>query len=236
MTFNRQKEMEALSLSLGLEGLNLDLLSMALTHPSYMIENPGALDNQRLEFLGDAAVDLVIGECLYHAYPSEGEGVLSKKRATLVCEEALASAARRLELGKYLRLGKGERASGGASRASNLADAWEAMCAVIFLSLGITPLYALHETYLKPEIEKVHGGYYGDYKTRLQEVVQKDAKTATYRLLSTRGPEHNKIFCSEVLIEGEPYGLGRGRTKKASEREAAFYALVRLGELDGEEK
>lgn len=236
MTDERKKEMESLALLLDLEGLDLDLLSMALTHPSYAVEHPGEFDNQRLEFLGDAAVDLVIGEYLYHAYSNEGEGLLSKKRATLVCEEALASAAMRLELGKYLRLGKGECASGGAQRASNLADAWEALCAVIYLSLGIAPLYDLHETYLKPEIDKVAGGYYGDYKTRLQEVVQKDAKSATYRLLSTKGPEHNKVFSSEVLIDGKVFGLGKGRSKKASEREAAFQALVRLGELDGEEK
>lgn len=236
MNLERQEEMKALALVLNLEGLDLALLSMALTHPSFAVENEGEEDNQRLEFLGDAAVDLVVGEMLYHTYQKEGEGLLSKKRATLVCEEALASAARRLELGKYLRLGKGERASGGANRDSNLADAWEALCAVIYLSLGIAPLYLLHETYLKPEIEKVAGGYYGDYKTRLQEVVQREAKSATYRLLNTKGPEHNKVFCSEVLIEGEPFGLGSGRTKKASEREAAFQALVRLGELDGEEK
>ena len=229
----RKKEMVSLMKELNLENLDLNLLSVALTHPSYAIENPGYQDNQRLEFLGDAAVDLVIGEYLFNQYKNEDEGMLSKKRATLVCEEALSMAARRLDLGKYLLLGKGERASGGAYRASNLADAWEAMCAVIYLSLGMEALKALHEKYLNEEMLQVSNGYYGDYKTRLQELVQKENnKVVTYKILKTEGPDHNKTFYSEVFINNLPYGRGVGKTKKLSEREAAFEALIKLGEIN----
>jgi len=232
---NRILEMKSLQEVLGIAPLDLEQLSVALTHPSYAVENSDCEDNQRLEFLGDAVVDLCIGEYLYREYPDEGEGLLSKKRATLVCEDSLANAAKRLDLGCYLRLGRGEKANGGDERPSNLADAWEAMCAVIYLSVGIVPLYDLLLKYLAPEIELVADGYYGDYKTRLQEFVQRNGQTVTYRLLKSKGPDHNKVFTSEVCVDEVPYGIGEGKTKKLSEREAAFQALVKLGELDDQE-
>lgn len=233
MNKQREEEMRVLATNLNIEGIDLALLSQALTHPSYAVENGKEQDNQRLEFLGDAVVDLVMAHYLYNTNPKDTEGDLTKRRATLVCEDALSKAAKRKNLGAYLRLGRGERLAGGAKRISNLADAWEALVAVIYLCCGVEPLYALHEEVLGPEIEKVAQGYYGDYKTRLQEYIQQDVDSSLeYRLIHTSGPDHNKVFVTEVLINGQSFGEGKGRTKKASERAAAFRALVKLGVIE----
>ncbi len=210
--------------------LNIDLLSQALIHPSYAMEHHGR-DNQRLEFLGDAVVDLVIGEYLYQNYPTDDEGQLTKMRATLVCEASLAAASRRLGLGQYLLLGRGEETCGGASRPSNLADAFEAVCGAVYLSCGIKPLMRILAVYLGPEMRLVSDGYYGDYKTRLQEYVQQEKMAEiVYELKEETGPGHNKRFRTEVVVGGEVYGSGWGRTKKASERAAALEALVAFGQ------
>lgn len=231
MNAKRREDMKKLASHLELgDKVQLELLSQALIHPSYAMENHG-YDNQRLEFLGDAVVDLVIGNYLYQNYPTDSEGQLTKMRATLVCEASLAAAGERMNLGEYLLLGRGEANSGGSKRRSNLADALEALCGAIYLSCGVQPLMSILVSYLGPEMEMVRNGYYGDYKTRLQEYVQQiPGQQIEYVLCEEIGPSHDKRFRTEVLINGITHGSGWGQTKKESEREAALQALIVLGE------
>lgn len=232
MNKDRRRALGALTHALGIGGLDLALLDVALTHPSYAMENGLAADNQRLEFLGDAVVDLLMGEYLFRSFPQDDEGKLTKMRASLVCEDALAEAARRLELNKYLLLGHGEAASGGALRPSNLADAWEALCGAIYLSSGVEVLKPVLERYLAGAIAQVKAGYYGDYKTRLQEYIQQEPNhTIDYEVLEMRGPAHEREFHVAVLVDGAVRGEGWGRSKKQAQREAALAALVDYGVL-----
>ncbi|MFM9414269.1 ribonuclease III [Peptococcus simiae] len=209
--------------------ISLDLLHRALIHPSYVQEHGGGT-NQRLEFLGDAVVGLVMATYFYREYPGDDEGKLTQRRATVVCEEALAQAAGRLGIGDLMLFGRGESAHGGASRASNLADAMEAVCAAVYLSVGLAPLEDLLCRILAPELKKVAAGYYGDYKTRLQEYVQSHHQgQISYRLLESHGPDHDKHFKMEVWVDDECLGTGEGRSKKNAERAAAYEALVHFG-------
>lgn len=209
--------------------ISLALLHQALIHPSYVQEHGGA-SNQRLEFLGDAVVGLVMANYFYRQYPGDDEGKLTQRRATVVCEEALAKAAGRLHIGDLMLFGKGESAHGGASRASNLADAMEAICAAVYLSVGLDPLEDLLCRILAPELKKVAAGYYGDYKTRLQEYIQShNHGQISYRLLESQGPDHDKHFKMEVWVDDERLGTGEGRSKKNAERAAAYEALVHYG-------
>lgn len=217
---------------LNIEDIDINLLDLALTHPSFAVEHGHGADNQRLEFLGDAVVDLLMGEYLYETFPADDEGRLTKMRATLVCEAALAEAAQALGLGSYLRLGHGEHLSGGLKRASNLADAWEAMCGAIYLSAGTEPLKPLLIKYLGSVIERVKRGYYGDYKTRLQEYMQREqGHIIEYRLVEEQGPAHDRRFHMAVDIDGQCCGSGWGKTKKEAQSEAALEALIFFGEL-----
>lgn len=232
MTNERKAQLETLRDKLGVSNVNLDLLHQALIHPSYAMEHRTRGDNQRLEFLGDAVVDLLMGEYLYTSFPKDDEGKLTKMRASLVCEEALADAALRLGLNDYLLLGHGETTSGGALRPSNLADAWEAMCGAIYLSCGVEVLKPVLTCYLNNTISMVKGGYYGDYKTRLQEYIQQEPNhEITYNLLEEIGPAHARDFHVEVCVDGKSCGEGWGKSKKSAQREAAMKALIGFGEL-----
>ena len=232
MDQERSRALGGLTHKLEIGKIDLRLLDTALTHPSYAMEHHLEADNQRLEFLGDAVVDLLMGEYLFKTFPNDDEGKLTKMRASLVCEQALADAATKLGLSEYLLLGRGEAATGGATRPSNLADAWEAMCGAIYLSCGIEVLRPVLIKYLDHSINMVKGGYYGDYKTRLQEYIQQEPDhTITYELLEMRGPAHNRDFHVEVLVDGRSCGQGWGKSKKLAEREAALAALIAFGEL-----
>ena len=232
MNQERRRLLGALTHDLGIGKIDLHLLDVALTHPSYAMEHQLDADNQRLEFLGDAVVDLLMGEYLFRHYHADDEGKLTKMRASLVCEEALAEAAQRLGLSKYLLLGHGEETTGGALRPSNLADAWEAMCGAIYLSCGIEVLQPVLEKYLAQTIARVEGGYYGDYKTRLQEFIQQEVgHTISYELLEERGPAHDRDFHVEVQVDGVARGRGWGKSKKIAQREAALAALIAYGAL-----
>lgn len=232
MDQERRRALGALTHTLGIGKIDLPLLDVALTHPSYAMEHQLRADNQRLEFLGDAVVDLLMGEYLFKAFPDDDEGKLTKMRASLVCEDALADAARQLGLSTYLRLGRGEAATGGARRASNLADAWEAMCGAIYLSCGLDVLRPVLEKYLARTIARVKGGYYGDYKTRLQEYIQQESgHTIVYELLEETGPAHDRDFHVEVRVDDVPRGSGWGKSKKLAQREAAMQALIAYGAL-----
>lgn len=208
----------------------VEIFELALTHPSYAHEagNESA-HNERLEFLGDAVLDLVVAEWLYNLYPSRPEGELSRMRAAMVCEPTLARVARRLSLGSLLRLGQGEAASGGRERASVLANALEAVIGALYLSEGLEFTRTCIKNWFQQELaDAAAGRLWHDHKTRLQEVVQELYGTEpVYRLVRAEGPDHAKTFYVEVLVDGEVFGEGAGRSKKEAEQEAAGTALRR---------
>lgn len=207
------------------------LFMAALTHPSYLFENPqsGAENNQRLEFLGDAILDFIVAEYLYMNYPERPEGELTKMRAAVVNESTLARKAMEIELGQELLLGRGEQVSGGRERPSILADAWEAVLGAIYLQYGLQEARRVVLELLKPAIEDVAQGNYGDYKTMLQEKAQSAENEVSYRILAEEGPDHNKRFTAGVFMQGKILGKGSGRTKKEAEQNAAQQVLENWG-------
>jgi ribonuclease-3 len=221
---------------LGLSGVPGKLLTIALTHPSYLFENPqvGQENNQRLEFLGDAILDFIVAEYLYLNYPERPEGELTKMRAAVVNETTLARMAQEIELGGELLLGRGEQVSGGRERPSILADAWEAVMGAIYLQYGLEAVRRVVLELLKPVIEEVARGNYGDYKTMLQEKAQRQESEINYRILLEEGPDHSKLFTAGVFLDGKMMAQGRGRTKKEAEQLAAKNVLDEWGrESDG---
>lgn len=208
---------------------DIDLLDRAFTHTSYANENRAARvkHNERLEFLGDAVLDLIIGEYLFKTYPQMTEGELTKIKAATVCETSLATCSSKLNFGNYLLLGRGECTSGGRERASILADTFEAVIGALYVntSYEVTAQFVL--SHLQGYLEKAKDGKLGkDYKTMLQEYVQQEGeKQIVYTLLSESGPDHDKIFCMEVRIEGKAYGSGTGKSKKEAEQNAAQVTL-----------
>lgn len=207
------------------------LLLNALTHSSFANEKHCA-NNERLEFLGDSVLSLIVSNFLYKNLRKENEGELSKLRASLVCEESLAKVARRIGLGEALHLGRGEDMSGGRNRNSILSDAFEAVLAAIYLDSD----YETAEKWVmkcmgKDLQEGMHGKFYHDYKTALQEYFQKKSHgKVTYNTISEEGLEHNKKFIVEVLADGKVLNKGEGSTKKEAEKAAAKTALENLGE------
>lgn len=206
------------------------LLENALTHSSYANEHraEGMPSNERLEFLGDSILGLIVADHLYRSRPDLPEGDLTRIRSALVCESSLVEVAKGLELGRYLRLGRGEEAGGGRNRPSIQADAVEAMLAAVYLDGGIGQARKLiHTLIIQQEREKTAAGR--DYKTSLQELVQREnGHVLGYRLRDERGPDHAKIFSMEVLLNGEVIGAGEGRSKKEAEQAAAKAALAKL--------
>ncbi|MGI6224701.1 MAG: ribonuclease III [Peptococcales bacterium] len=218
----------------GLHLKKYDLLNSALIHPSYVFEKGPQVGNhnQRLEFLGDAVVGLIVGDYLYHLFPEKSEGELTKMRAAVVCESSLAKAANRLEIGQYLLMGKGEKNGGGAGRPSNLADAFEAFVGALYIELGLNDIRNFVLGYLKLEIERVISGHYGDYKTQLQEIIQKQPDgVVEYQIISESGPDHEKEFIAGTFHGGKLIASGKGRTKKEAEQNAAHKALIKMGEI-----
>lgn len=212
------------------------LLREALVHRSYLNENPSfpSADNQRLEFLGDALLDFVAGDYLYRRYPKMREGELTSLRAALVKEETLARFAQALGLGRYLYLGRGEEESGGRERPSLLADAFEALVGALYLDGGLKPAESFILRFLEPETEQIVAqGELRDYKSLFQEEAQRRFQsTPLYRTIDERGPDHNKVFTVEVLIEEKLCGRGEGTTKQAAEQEAARQALEKIASDD----
>jgi ribonuclease-3 len=205
-------------------GLPLDqvLLGQALTHRSYAYEHGGLPTNERLEFLGDSVLGLVVTETLYREHPDLPEGQLAKLRAAVVNAKALADVGRGLELGQYIRLGKGEEATGGRDKSSILADAVEAVIGAVYLDQGLAVAEGFVHRLFDPVISEAQGLGAGlDWKTSLQELTAAlEVGVPEYRL-TDEGPDHAKSFTAVVLIAGEPYGAGRGRSKKDAEQEAA---------------
>lgn len=222
-----QGKVEGFISRLGLENPQNQLICTALTHPSYTFENPfaGTENNQRLEFLGDAVLDFVVGEYLYLTYPGKPEGELTKMRAAVVNEHTLARRAKSIGLGEALFLGKGEQISGGRERPSILADALEAVIGAVYLQYGFEKVRNFLLEMLVPEIKDLDEGNYGDFKTMLQEKAQKEENNVGYKILEEKGPDHDKIFTAGVYIQGELKGRGTGKTKKEAEQQAAHFAL-----------
>lgn len=226
--------MEKLEEKLGYTFQNRALLENALTHSSYANENKhtGAQSNERLEFLGDSVLGFVTAEFLFARHPDAPEGDLTRIRAALVCEQSLYEAAQRLDLGRYLRLGRGEEAGGGRERTSILADAMEAVFAAVYLDGGIGAASALiHRCLLDAQRESVVEERRRDYKTALQELVQRESgQVLQYRLVGSEGPDHAKRFFVNVDLNGSPIGSGEGRSKKEAEQMAAKAAMAKLSE------
>lgn len=213
---------------------NIDLLRQALFHRSYINEEHlrKEASNERLEFLGDAVLELVVSEYLYKEHPGLPEGQLTKQRASIVCEPALAYCARQINLGSYLFLGKGEDATGGRERESITSDALEAIIGAVYLDGGLANAKEFIHKMILSDIDEKKLFY--DSKTILQEMVQSVTNRAIdYRLVGEEGPDHDKSFETEVLIDGEVYGSGKGRTKKAAEQQAAYNAIASLKETKG---
>ena len=204
-------------------------LEGALYHSSYANEHRslGIHSNERLEFLGDAVLGLVTADYLFRKHPDLPEGDLTRIRAALVCEESLHEVAQSLDLGSYLKLGKGEEAGGGRQRASILADATESVFAAVYLDGGLEAARKVIQKYiLDRESEKARNR---DYKTALQELVQRRSnQTLQYELVSASGPDHAKVFTSRVLLNGQPIGKGQGHSKKEAEQAAAHAGLATL--------
>jgi len=226
----RRKKLNELTSRLHLQTCSGNNLDIALTHPSYSFENPNKANehNQRLEFLGDAILDFIVGEFLYHSFPGKPEGELTKMRAAVVNEHTLAKRARSFGLGEYLLLGKGEELSGGRERPSILADALESVIGAVYLDQGLAPTQEFVISQLGPDIEEVAHGNYGDYKTLLQEKVQKKEGQVGYNILAESGPDHDKRFVAGVFLNGKMLAQGEGRTKKEAEQAAAQIALSQL--------
>lgn len=207
-------------------------LQAALYHSSYANEHRccGVSSNERLEFLGDAVLGLVTADYLYHKHPDLPEGDLTRMRAALVCEESLYEVAQRLGLGSELRLGKGEEAGGGRQRPSILADAMESVFAAVYLDGGMEAARALiHRVLLDKEQEEAVEERRRDYKTELQELVQRRSnQTLHYEMIGATGPDHARQFTCAVLLNGETAGTGTGRSKKEAEQSAARAALRAL--------
>lgn len=223
------KKLKELENRIGYHFRDEKLLKQAMMHSSYINEHhlQKHCCNERLEFLGDAVLELVSSEFLYQTYPMVSEGELTRTRASMVCEPSLAFCARAIELGSYLLLGKGEEATGGRERDSVTSDAIEALIGAIYLDSGFTSAKEFVHRFILSDLENKK--LFFDSKTILQEIVQaREGRGVDYRLLGEEGPDHNKVFYVEACIGEVCYGAGKGRTKKAAEQEAAYQAILKL--------
>ena len=219
-----------LETAIGYRFKNISLLQNALTHSSYANErwHDSLKSNERLEFLGDSILGMVVAEYLYKTFPARPEGELPRMRADMVCEKTLAAVAARIDLGQHLLLGNGEEQGGGRNRAAILADAVESVIAASFLDGGMVAARAFIEKFILVEVpvQKMHNA---DYKTALQELVQqKKIQTLSYRLVGESGPDHDKRFDVEVSLNGQVIGIGSGSSKKRAEQMAAQAALEKF--------
>ena len=232
----RLKELVEFSHALGIDFHDIRFLHQALTHTSYAndAKKIHVVHNERLEFLGDAVLELIISSYLYSNFPDLPEGELTKARASVVCEMTLAKRAHVLNIGEYLLFGKGELATGGRNRTSILADAFEAIIGSIYMDQGIQNATDFVLGQLKEDLGVIKkGNYIQDYKTLLQEVVQKNSDSKIhYELISETGPDHDKIFHIAVFINQQKSGTGFGKSKKEAEQCSAKEALIKLNKVN----
>ena len=221
------KDLEA---AIGYRFSNITLLQNALAHSSYANErwHNSLMSNERLEFLGDSVLGMLVADHLYRSFPDRPEGELTRMRADMVCESALAAVAESLDLGDYLLLGKGEEQGGGRTRGSILADAVESVLAACYLDGGMEAAKAFVSRFIlvNVPVAKLKNA---DYKTALQELVQqKKNQVITYKLVGESGPDHDKVFTVELSLNGEVVGTGIGSSKKRAEQDAARCAMEKL--------
>jgi len=218
--------------NLGISFHQESLLEQAFVHSSYSNENPDFAwpSNERLEFLGDAVLNFIVTEKLYEEFFKLPEGELTEIRASLVCRDTLAELASSLKLGDWLLLGRGEEANGGRAKASNLANALEALVGALYLDQGLVKARRFILRQLKPELGKIKAGKtIPNYKALVQEFIQgQKGPTPVYRLVEATGPDHSKQFTAEILVEGEALGRGTGKSKKVAESQAARAAWEKL--------
>lgn len=225
--------MDTLEKYLNYKFKNINLLKNALTHSSYANEvRNGITSNERLEFLGDSVLSIIVSDHIYKRFPDIPEGELTKMRAALVCEKALCGFSRELHIGEYLMLGKGEEKGGGRERDSILADAFEAVLAAIYLDGGMEPAKKHVMNFVLRELEhKTEEETFKDYKTVLQEIIQRNPEeSVNYVLTDEKGPDHDKTFTVEVRLNSNVIGTGSGKSKKSAEQMAAKQALELMGE------
>jgi ribonuclease-3 len=214
---------------------NEKLLYQAFTHSSYVNEHRKKPyeDNERLEFLGDAVLELTISQYLYIKYPMMSEGELTKLRAAIVCEPSLVSFANNLSFGSLVLLGKGEEMTGGRARPALLADVFEAFIGALYLDQGLEAVVQFLYQFVIPKVDEGAFSHVMDFKSQLQEFVQRDTKgILEYKILQEKGPAHNREFISTVSLNGEVFGTGSGRSKKEAEQHAAQEALSRLQQIN----
>ena len=225
--------MEKLEKKIGYRFRNHELLKTALTHSSYANEarDRHTQSNERLEFLGDSVLGMVTSDYIFKLYPDIPEGELTKLRASVVCEQALHEVAVSLGLSEFLLLGRGEEAGGGRERSSILADAVEAVIGAIYMDGGFAAAQPFVLSFIKPSVARTASRHnFNDYKTMLQEIVQKNREEVlSYRVASQSGPDHDKTFEMEVLLNSNVVACGRGHSKKEAEQAAAHEALKLMG-------
>ncbi len=226
--------MKALFEKLHITPKNQELYETAFSHSSYANEHKKKKDYERLEFLGDAVLDLVVGDYLYSHNPQD-EGELTKIRASYVCENALYVYATNLGLQEYILVGHGEESHGGKYKKAIVADIFEALTGAIYLDLGFATARRVLLSIIVPYIEDQKVCFFLDYKSALQEAVQTECKTLKYQVVEESGPSHNKTFTVEVRVDGILYGTGTGTSKKEAEQEAAKDALSKNPSLSIEE-
>jgi ribonuclease-3 len=228
-------ELAALEATLRYSFRQKELLKLALTHRSSHLR-PGEEHNEKLEFLGDSVLGLAMSDLLMRRFPQASEGDLSKLRASLVNAQVLATKAAALSLGHWLRLGGGEERSGGREKLSILASAYEAVLGAVYLDGGFTPAYELVSRHFADELEEKSRRDLFDGKTHLQEISQKIFREIpVYTVIEARGPDHQRLFISQVSIAGKLYGRGEGPSKKSADQAAAFQTLAML-RLEGEKQ
>lgn len=223
--------MTELQQKIGYEFKDEALLFTAMTHSSYSNEVGKKIKcNERMEFLGDSVLSLVVTNYIYMNFTQFPEGDLTQLRASLVCEKSLYKFAKLIDLGKHIKLSRGERHGGGADRPSILSDAFEALIAAIYLDGGYEESRKFVMSFIEPEVKNIRKKPQKDYKTTLQEIVQKNpGEKLEYRLVGESGPDHNKHFVAEVLLNSNSIGKGGGRSKKEAEQQAARAALELMG-------
>jgi ribonuclease-3 len=225
---------DALDRAIGVRFTDPELRRMALTHRSFAFEHGLEVTNERLEFLGDSVLGLVVTDMAYREFPDMPEGQLAKLRAAVVNMQALAEVARTLELGHVVLLGRGEEQSGGRNKASILADALEAVFGAIYLDLGLDAARELVERLFRPRMQAyVRGEGDRDHKTILQELASQELRAMPEYRLEERGPDHEKEFTATVFLGGEAFGTGVGRSKKEAEQQAAREAYARIVQRSG---
>ncbi len=235
---NKKTQLNELEQIIGYEFQDSSLLEKAMTHSSYINEHHLEKKdcNERLEFLGDAVLEIVSSEFLYFHYPNEPEGKLTRMRASIVCEPTLNFCARTFGLQQFLILGRGEEATGGRGRASLVSDALEALIGAIYLDGGFAPAKAFIHRFILNDLDKKK--LFFDSKTILQEIVQKEEGSGhlTYELIGETGPDHDKLFHVRVLYDAREIGTGSGHTKKSAEQHAAYQAIMYLKKEQGLEE